>query len=154
LAAVFDVKNGRHFDFVPVRQFLADKRGFMVMGGTQYRNELAEAGRYLALIIELKKNGELLVRTVPDETVDKVAAIVRRLCPDRDFDDPHLVALVRVSKCRLLCTLDKRAMPYLKKRKLYDKGRDRPSIYSNASNAELLEDRRLTDECVKTCTAA
>ena len=82
-----------------------------------------------------------------DRTVDKTAAALKERVNDENFDDEHLVALVSVSKCRVVCTDDQRAYPYLKRGDLYPPGVKRPKIYRTARNADLCCAANVVDVC-------
>lgn len=64
-----------------------------------------------------------------------------------DFDDPHLVGLLRVSGCKLICSLDSRAFPYFRHSLFFNPASNRPRIYSTLSNSSLLCDRQIADVC-------
>jgi hypothetical protein len=56
---------------------------------------------------------------------------------DVDFNDKHLVAIVEVSNCRLICTNDEKAMPYIKNKDFYETVKP-PKIYTGLRNEDLL----------------
>ena len=45
-------------------------------------------------------------------------ALVEKAIADKDCDDHHIIAIVRISGCRLICSNDKRADRYIKDRRL------------------------------------
>jgi hypothetical protein len=51
--------------------------------------------------------------------------------------DKHLVSIIEISNCRLLCTKDAVAMPYIKDSQFYDKSSP-PKIYTGSRNSDLL----------------
>jgi hypothetical protein len=87
------------------------------------------------------------VITVPDFQVDKVAAELTRRVRDRRFDDEHLVAIVAVSGCRVVCSDDRMAHHYLKLRHLYPSGVRPPKIYRNVKHVRLCVDSNVAPIC-------
>ena len=59
--------------------------------------------------------GGRLVR-IPDDAVDALAAELKKRVPQKEFNDEHIVALVALSKCCVVCTDDKRAIQFLKRK--------------------------------------
>ena len=146
IAALFDRKNARHPEFLPVLIWLRDGKGKMVFGGTEYRRQLKSLTKYTSILVQLKKAGKLV--EVNDDDVDAHEARVRGIVNDEDFDDAHIVGIVSVSRCRLVCTDDKRSIPYLKRSNLYPRGVARPLFYMSDANKRLLCDRNIADVCV------
>jgi hypothetical protein len=146
LPAIFDRSNAKHSEFKPVYDSIMTGLGIVVFGGATYLTELKAMPRYLVLLAQLEKKRKVL--KVNDAAVDVEEKRVAALCTDVDFDDPHLVAIVIVGRCRLVCTCDRRAVPYLKMAAFYPLPRDRPKVYSGARNAGLLNDRRLVQKCL------
>lgn len=144
-ASVFDADSQRHLEFKPVREWIISGRGKLVYGGTTYRGELTRAKKYLRLFTELKKAAKVV--EVDSQQVDRIEQELRRRLSHPDFDDPHLVAIVIASGCRLICSDDVRAFPFLRQATLYPKHVQRPHIYSQASNKDLLQDKNIADIC-------
>jgi hypothetical protein len=145
LASVFDPGNKQHSEFAPVLEWITPpNRGRMVLGGSKYMKELKSAVRYRPLIIELNKAGRTI--RCDDGKVDEVAVSVKKQVSSPDFDDEHIVALVIVSRCRVVCTCDLRATPYLKCADLFRAYNvKRPKIYSSKRNENLCCNRNLID---------
>lgn len=118
----------------------------MIYGGTTYDRELKAASRILVRIGELIKGQKLKVERIDDGKVDEHEKRVKELCNDKKFNDPHLVAIVCVSRCRLVCTDEQEAVPFLKMKKLYSDDVKVPKIYSSDDTcSELLKDKKTTD---------
>jgi hypothetical protein len=68
---------------------------------------------------------------IPNGTVDPIAAALKVRFPEAEFDDEHIVALVIASRCCVVCTNDKTAITYLKRRDVFSdyNGINRPSIF-------------------------
>lgn len=144
-ASVFDCNSEGHSEFSPVLNWIRNGKGKIVFGGTTYRNELRRAKRYLGIIGELKKARRIV--EVSNDEVDREQKRIESLVSHRDFDDPHLIAIVAVSRCKLICSSDKRAYRFIKRASLYPKAGMRPKIYSGSSNSDLLCDHNIADCC-------
>lgn len=85
------------------RQWLRKKQGFLVLGG-KLRREVAEKRDGKRRVQALQNQGQLV--PVRDEEVD---ADARRLEEDGRLrsNDPHILALAKVSGARLLYTNDR-----------------------------------------------
>jgi len=143
LANVFKESSANHAQFKPVRDWIIDGKGKIVFGGTKYMNEIQD--KYRKIFLELKKAGKAV--HVKTASVDSEQQTVTRLITHPDFDDPHLVGLLRVSGCKLICSLDSRAFPFFRHSVFFSSAANRPKIYSTLSNARLLCDRNIADLC-------
>lgn len=137
LAMVFNTDNARHKDFCHVKTWIEERDGFVVYGGTKYKAELAETGRYMRLLRQLRDAGQAI--SIRDEAVDKIEIGVRRKTRGTDCDDQHVIALLGASRCLLLCSIDARSFEFVKDRNLYPKGTKAVKIYTSARNKRLLE---------------
>lgn len=137
LHCVFGTDSDDHSQFKPVLDFLYNKNGKFVYGGTKYNDELKKAKKYLKFITQLEKAAKVI--RCSDNDVDEMMDWVSAQEDDPDFDDSHLIAIVIVSKTPIVCTRDKRAMPFIKKSSLYPKRFKRPKIYASLRNKKLLE---------------
>lgn len=136
---VFNPKDTKHKEFAPVFQWLFyGHGGGLIYGGDKYRNEVDfTSSRYRPLIVELERKGRLL--KVCDSCVNERAAALKESVQDPDFDDEHILALIIVSRCRVLCTDDMRMMRFLKKRSLYPPCVKPPKVYRSKHNADLCQ---------------
>lgn len=131
-------------DFMPVKDWLYDKNGKMIIGGSTYQVELETLKKYLGVIAELSRQRKVV--KINDNDVDKTEQKIKKIINSGDFDDPHIVALVEESGCRVVCTLDSRSDKYLRDNSLYKKSK-RPSIYRSAKHAHLLCDKNIVTIC-------
>lgn len=129
---VFNSDAQGHDKFKPVKKWICDGIGKIVYGGAKYNREL-NRNKFL---IELNNKRKTI--KVDDKQVDKWADLLKKKIPRKDFDDPHIIAIVIVSGCRLFCSKDKRAFPYVKKRELYPNGIKPPKMYTSSSHQHLL----------------
>lgn len=135
-SCVFRKDSQNHYEFKPVLDYLNSKKGKIAYGGTKYKKELRNASRYLKFIVNLERAAKVV--RCDDVEVDQMMKWVSEQETDPDFDDPHLIAITIVSKLSVICTSDKRAFRFIKKKALYPKRFTRPRIYSGAKNKDLL----------------
>jgi hypothetical protein len=147
LSAVFNDQNAQHNEFAPVQHWITRGDGMVVYGGTRYLRELATAERYLKLFGELRRARKALL--IDKVAVDRDEAEVRDLERNASFDDPHIIAIVRASGCRLVCTTDTKAMPFFKQRRLYGAKVKKPKIYSGLKQKNLLRTNNIAPCCRK-----
>ena len=136
LSCVFDPKNARHGQYREVLSFITRNRGVLAAGGTKYLKELGAIPAILKLFNQLRSSGQVRVFSAYD--VDLEERRVAALAPPPGCDDQHIIALVCVSKARVVASDDRRADRYLRDRKLYSSGVRRPSIYRSARHRRLL----------------
>lgn len=145
--AFFESDNAKHSDFLPALNWVVKGKGKLVYGGTTYKREMKEAKKYIRFFAALQRAGKLVL--LCDTSVDDQEAELKKIEPNEDFDDPHLVAIVLKSECMILCTNDKRALPYIKRKAFYSGGgAKKPKIYQSKRNASLLSDKNIASICM------
>lgn len=144
LSLFFNSDIPEHREFKPVFDWIHKGKGMIVYGGTKYIKELEKANKLK--LIKLYNDRRKVVH-VCDEKVDAKQDKIERKFNDRSFNDSHLVAIVNVSKCKLICSRDKEACPFLTNPDLYQKGVQRPKIYGGRRNENLLTDSNIADCC-------
>jgi hypothetical protein len=144
-SVVFNSKMTGHARFAPLLKWITEGKGKIVVGGKKYFSEI-EGKKSFGLLAEFER-ARLLVR-LKDEEVDKFAAQLKKKNPEPQLDDEHLVAMVAVSKCCVVCTDDKKAIPYLKDAELYPSGVKPPKIYCKKSHGKSL---CIDDHIAKIC---
>lgn len=137
IAAVFDPGHARFNDYRPIYDFLYRHRGVVVSGGTKYTTELGRVASALKALKELRSAGQ--VRVYPSADVDAEERRIAALAPPPACDDQHIIALVCVSRARVVASDDKRADEYIKRKDLYPAGVKRPSIYRRSGHSRLLD---------------
>jgi hypothetical protein len=75
---------------------------------------------------------------VSDDAVDTKEKVLKRKFVHRDFNDHHIIAIIIVSRCNLVCSADRKSHPFLRKKELYPKHFKRPKIYSGSAHVNLL----------------
>jgi hypothetical protein len=123
----------READYVPLWHWLEKKDGKLVYGGHLAR-ELGRSGKTVRLLAELKRSGRALECCRQD--VDKHERAVRKLGLCRS-NDPHVIALARVSGARILCTNDADLQTDFKDQRLLSSPRGQ--IYKKASHKAILK---------------
>lgn len=147
LAKVLDPRNEDHPRFAPIWEWIYVGRGRMIYGGTKYIQELSRMSRFLRLVAELSRNGRVII--LPKASVDEICKELKSKITDAAFNDEHLVAIVITSGCRIVCTDDLKAIPYLKNVDLYaEYGRQRPKIYSKPAHSAMCCDKNLPAMCL------
>jgi hypothetical protein len=135
-----------HEDAQPILDWLLPKKPasnrYLVVGG-QLRRELERAGKEMRrLLKEFADRGRLYA--VEDESVDQETVKVQAQLDKNkiiDADDPHILALARLSGSRLPFTQDSRS-------RLIDLFRDRDfldppgKIYKSKANRDLLKNSK------------
>jgi hypothetical protein len=144
LSAVFDESNAQHIEFAPVRHWLLKGKGKVIYGGTHYIEELSRAPRYLAIFVELRRSKKAI--KIDTSVVDNLESAIKDQVKSKKFNDPHLIAIMRASHCRTVCTSDDKAVPFLKNQSLYGAGSKKAKIYSRKKNRKLL-DGTCDEEC-------
>ncbi len=145
LASVFNPQDKNHGNFYPVRKWIVERDGKMVFGGSKYKRELKKMPKYLPIIAELQRAGKCVL--LDDFLVDDKENDIKRKYIYRDFDDVHIVAIVIVSRVRIICTNEKRAIPWYKKKELYPKGIKKPKLYTSKNNRNLLKRKHIVQLC-------
>jgi hypothetical protein len=144
---VFDPTNAEHDRFQPVFSWVMDGDGSIIYGGTKYRSEISERiKKFGRLLVDLERKRRLI--KLDDSLVDAEVVRLKKLEPDEEFNDPHIVAMVVVSKCCVVCTDDTRSLPYLTNRKLYPRGTKPPNVYHTQVHAAFCCHRYMAKICL------
>jgi len=138
--AVFCATSKEHTKFEPIKRWVTKGAGFIVYGGTKYKDELRKASKYMGFFTELSRKNK--VKMINDQIVDQHQALVETIAGN-SCDDHHIIAIFRASQCRLFCSNDKRADEHIKNRHLYPKGQKIPSIYRDIRHKRLLCKRNI-----------
>ncbi len=139
-SSVFSRTSASHSEFAPVLEWILCGHGKAVFGGSKYRQELNSAKHYLKIFRLLDTFNRLI--KVDDNKVDAEQTRVEGIITHPDFDDPHLAAIVIVSRCKLICSVDTRSIPHITNRVLYNK-QSVPKYYTGLRNRSLLCDKNI-----------
>jgi hypothetical protein len=124
--------------FGPVQQKIFAKRGrrsLVVVYGGKLRDEYRRRPRTMERILELDRAGKAML--VPSDKLNTAASNIVRsgLCRS---DDPHIIALARLSGARVLCSLDKDLHRDFTNSQLVDDPRGR--VYQRREHVHLLRE--------------
>lgn len=142
-AHLFDPKNKEHENFAPLLNWIQMGDGAMVTGGTKYEKELKALPKYLPIIAELARAGKVLVAS--RKSVDSKERELKKLTPKK-FNDEHLIAILVVTGCLLISTVNKSDMKEMTDKTYYPKRR-KPKIYQNKTHAKLLCEKNIASFC-------
>jgi len=148
LHLVFDESTEDHKHFRPVFEWIVNGKGKMVWGGSKYYSEVSKARKYLGILKQLRDSRK--VAFACDEEVDRREREIVEANKDPDFDDAHIVALVCISKCKVVCSEDSRSYQHLKNKTWYPKGIKPPKIYNKKSSKkaeEIINDKNISEIC-------
>ena len=136
LSRVFNPLNAEHGEYRPVLKCISTGKGIMVYGGSSYVRELGQLSRIQGIVVELWRAGKVVILE-PGE-VDREETRLRALVKTRRFDDHHIVAIVIVGKCTVICSAEREALGFFTDRSLYPKRFKLPKIYSRSDHIHLL----------------
>jgi hypothetical protein len=145
---VFEPSDLSHEEFRPVLLWIVRDRGKMIYGGTRYKTELKKLKKCRSLIVQLKKAGKVI--ELDDDAVDQWSKKLSNEKIHPDFDDAHIIAIVIVSRCRIICTKEKRGIRFFKDSSLYPKGVSKPKLYTGKNNKVLLNHKFIVNICLPT----
>jgi hypothetical protein len=148
-ANVFSRNSANHNEFKPVLDWILKGKGIIIFGGTKYKAELGKAPKYMTILRYLKEKNKVFIGN--DENIDRIQSEIETLNQDPDFDDPHLPAIVIDTKCKIICSEDKRSIPFVKSRKFYPNGFTPPVYYTSQVNKLLLCDENIDERLKPLC---
>lgn len=141
---VFNDQVAGHESFEPVKRWIYQGHAKLVWGGKSYLKELGRMVKYLRLFNELRKGGK--VDRLDDEEVDAVETKLIERLSVAGFNDHHMIAIVNVSGCRLICSNNARHFDVLTDASCYAKGK-KPKVYCEKTNPRLLNRLRRCGRC-------
>ncbi len=148
--------SARYSDFQPVRDWIENSSCKIVYGGTDYENHLKNHQRFLGHLTEQGRKGK--IEHLNDDEVDCVTDAIKGNYTRADFDDHHIVAIVLISRCKLVCSRDSGLINlidacysssgrYTIKHQLRIRNFKKPSIYSGRGSATTIRRRTFCDNC-------
>lgn len=87
----------------PVAKWLSNVTAHLAVGGTKLSSEYARLGKFIKLLRVLDQRGQII--RLSNEAVDKRQAELEK-SGTLISDDPHIVALAEIARCRLLYSND------------------------------------------------
>lgn len=148
LVHVLNKNSALHAKYSPVNKWVLEGSAKIVVGGLKFQKEMKGLVSILPLLSNLERKGKIY-RVDTDEVENEVSLILN-IENSKDFDDPHLIALVRLSQVKLICIEDPRAHKYLRRSDFYwnEKNR-RPKLYTRFKNKTLLNKENLCGVCYR-----
>lgn len=122
-----------HAEFAPIMQAIINKNAVMVLGGKKLREEYQKLPSVWRFVVMLDKAGKALMCS--DSAVDDMQKELED-SGQLSSDDPHIIALAKVSGARLLCSKDQNLHKDFRSAKLVNSPRG--SIYQNKNHKALL----------------
>lgn len=142
---IFKISDTDYANFSGLRDWVTNGPGKFVLGGSMYKKELSKIESILSLLNNFERSGKTV--SIDDSNVDKEVKAIQKLKKSKDFDDPHLAALVRASLCRIIATRDKRSHKHLTDTALYKKPCSKPKIYGGNRNNSILCKKNVANCC-------
>ncbi len=130
LSLVFSTPRSR--DHALLLDWITDKGGALVYGGTTYLAELCKVATAHRMIAQLLKAGRAF--RAPDKLVDDESRIVAPRCTS---NDAHIIALARVTSTRVLCSDDQALVADFKNHELVPPPKG--AVFKDATHAHLLQ---------------
>jgi predicted nucleic acid-binding protein len=150
LSRVFNREDQEHADFKPVLKWILCGPGIIVYGGTRYMQQLSKAGTYMKIFAELERCGKVHVED--RQKVDDRERAIATAVPIPGFNDHHIVAILLVTGCLLVCSNNRRHRKYLRNSRFFPRKAKRPSVYGCASDGRLLCTRNIPAKFTSTAT--
>lgn len=145
-ASVFNKNAVGHREFRPVLEWIVVGKGKIVYGGATYKKELSKAREYeIRFFAELRRSGKVV--EVDNIQVDRAEKRIKKQNTNPNFNDPHLLAIIVISKCLLICTKEKKLNKYFKSSPFCPRGKLFPRTYHSMKNKDLLNDKYIADIC-------
>ncbi len=147
-------------DFQPVRDWIENSNRKIVYGGTDYQNHLDSDRKFLGYLMEQWRKGK--IERLNKNEVDRVRDVLKGNYTRADFDDHHIVAIVLISGCKLVCSRDSGLRKLIDacysnsgrstiKRQLRIRNFRKPRIYSGRGSASTLRRRTSSSNCGPCC---
>ncbi len=146
IPSLFSSSAEDHDEFKPILTWITHDSGKIIYGGKKYKQELSKLKKFLRFFSHLKRAGKVI--EINDEQVDQYQEELEKKITHRDFDDAHIVAILVVSRCRLVATKEKRAIPFFKNIELYPSKIKKPKIYTGNRNTDLLSKENIANICL------
>jgi hypothetical protein len=136
LSCVFNPENKEHNEFKSVLDWIEKGKGRIVYGGSKYLTELAKMTHYRRILIDYGRKRKTI--KLDDYKVDQKQQEIEGIIKHPDFNDSHIVAIIIVSGCRLLCSKDSSSYPFIRDKTLYPSKFGKVSIYKGTADKDML----------------
>lgn len=140
MALIIDTNRFNEFFEQPlyekIRETLTKPTGpKLLIGGKTYRKELGE--KRMKILEEYGNINKLI--TLSDDKVNTLENVLNDSYTHKDFDDPHIMAICKISGCRLIITNDIRMKTPIEH---FFITKHRPKLITSDSNIDLIYDSR------------
>lgn len=152
IPSVLNPEASDHSEFKHILEWIDSRSARIVYGGKKYKSELLKMRKYLKVLSERKKAGQ--VYEADDGKIDEIEEQLKEKTQNTDFNDQAIVAIVIVSNSRFICSCDKKAHAFFKLKSLYPQHVKRPIIYSNSKHKDLLYHRDVISKCGPCCQSS
>lgn len=143
-------------DFQPVRDWIENSSCKIVYGGKYYENHLENHHRFLRYLTEQEHKGK--TESLDNDEVDRVTDAIKENFTGTGFNDHHIVAIVLISRCKLLCSRDDGLKNLIDicysssgstiiKSQLQIRNLRKPSIYRSRGSVATIRRRTFCDNC-------
>jgi hypothetical protein len=126
-------KEDANDDFAPLRTAIVNGQTRITIGGAKFRTEYIKLKSVWRFVMQLDRAGRVFLVSDAKVDADEQSIVLKFQLKS---DDPHILALARVSGSRLLCSNDQNLHADFLNKDIVDKPRG--SIYQNASHAHLI----------------
>lgn len=156
-SAIANEEESMHSEFIPLIEWISFGKGKVVYGGKLYGEEIAKHGGFRGWLYQLEKKNKTIV--INGDIVDSTADFLSNVMGESKYDDYHVMAIVIVSGCKLVCSSDQGLhklinVCYQEKMKKIVKinctcmeNPSRPGIYQNKGHIALLCDKNIAKCC-------
>jgi len=149
IPSVFSISSSDHEEFKPVLEWIVTGKGLMIFGGTKYLGEISKMKKFTKILSMLRTYKKVHIGC--HKTIDKLEKEITKKIDDKDFDDPHLAAITINTKCKLICSKDKRSIKFVTNKDIYPGKMKAPSYYTGKRNKKLLSEKYVDEELKPLC---
>lgn len=141
---VTDPTSADHNAFKAVLNWITSGDGKAVYGGSKYLKELK--GNYAVLSFFVLLGRKNKTHVCDQALVDADEKRVIKLSP-KGFNDQHLVAIVNISECKIICSKNTNDFSHIQNKKFYLKKKNVPKIYCKSRHSSLLTKKNIAEIC-------
>jgi hypothetical protein len=148
-SSITNPKAPDHLEFAPVLEYIAFGNGKLAYGGSRYETETNSNVKFLRFLRYL--DGARRTVEADKNEVDNTEDILKEEFKRADFDDHHIIAIVILTRSRVICSTDLglhslvdacycQAGRMFISRNCTDSGHlTKPRIYQNSSHVDMLK---------------
>lgn len=152
--------SSRHKEFQPVVKWVRSSNSKFVYGGKTYGDQLDKYKGFRDFLTRMWQEGK--THKLNHKEVDDIENALARTITGPDYNDHHIVAIVLISRCKLVCSMDSGLRNLINacysssgrstiKRQLRIRNSRKPGIYSGRGSASTLHRRTFSDNCGPCC---